>query len=122
MQPGSPDKALTWVGSSKRDLKAMPKPVQRKMGAALREAQHGGKSADAKPMKGNLRDVMEVVDDDEAGTFRVMYTTTIGEVVYVLDAFQKKSKTGIETSKADRERILQRLKRARREHEEAHNG
>jgi phage-related protein len=111
------DKSLAWVGSSRKDLRAMPEAVQRKMGAALREAQHGGKSADAKPMKGNLRDVMEIVDDDEAGTFRVMYTATIGDVVYVLAAFQKKSKTGIETSRADRDRVLWRLKRAREEHE-----
>lgn len=69
-------------------------------------------------MKGNLRDVVEIVGDDEAGTFRIMYTSAIGDVVYVLDAFQQKAKTGIETSQTDRGRILQRLKRARKEHEE----
>lgn len=43
-------------------------------------------------MKGDLRDVMEVRDDDEAGTYRLMYTTRIGTQVYILDYFQKKGK------------------------------
>jgi phage-related protein len=68
-------------------------------------------------MKGALRDVLEIVDEDVAGTFRVMYTTTIGTIICVLDAFQKKSKTGVGTSRGDLERILQRLKRAREEYE-----
>jgi phage-related protein len=68
-------------------------------------------------MKGRLRDIMEIVDSDESGTFRLMYTTTIGSSIYALDAFQKKSKTGIQTSPADQDRILQRLKRARSDDE-----
>ena len=97
----------------------MPAPVRRKMGQALRTAQDGGKSAIAKPMKGTLRDVIEISDNSEAGAFRVMYTTTLGQIVYVLDAFQKKSKSGNETPQADIERIVKRLMRAREKHEKS---
>jgi len=67
-------------------------------------------------MKGDLRDVMEVSDDDAAGTYRLTYTTKIGDIVYVLDYFQKKGTTGGATPKVDLDRILQRLKKAREKH------
>jgi phage-related protein len=96
----------------------MPPEVQRSMGFALRAAQQGGTAEYAFPMKGHLRDVVEIRDDDETGknTYRVMYTTTIGDVVYVLDAFQKKSKSGIATPQADLDRIEKRLKAAKEHH------
>ena len=66
-----------------------------------------------KSLKGKLRDVREIVVDDDGSTYRTMYTTRIGDVVYVLDAFQKKSKSGIATPQADLGRMEQRLKQAR---------
>jgi phage-related protein len=87
--------------------------VRKTMGAALRTAQRGGTSADAHPLRGDLRDVMEVPAGDENGAYRLMYTTDIGDVVYVLDFFQKKSKAGIAAPKADLDRIRLRLKKAR---------
>jgi len=50
LAPG--EKPLFWIGSSKRDLLAMPNSVVRQMGAALRVAQYGGKHPDAKSWKG----------------------------------------------------------------------
>jgi phage-related protein len=41
-----------WIGSSRRDLLAMPDPVQAEFGYALYEAQMGGKHGNAKPLKG----------------------------------------------------------------------
>jgi phage-related protein len=63
-------------------------------------------------MSGDLRDVLEVRADDDGCTHRLMYTTTIGDVLYVLDFFQKKSKSGIAAPKADLDRISQRLKKS----------
>ncbi len=75
----------------------------------------------ARPMSGTFRDVVEIVLDDERGTYRVMYTTTIGEMMYVLDAFQKKSKSGSATPQRDLDLIAQRLKKARDYHEQKEN-
>lgn len=107
---------LIWMGATKRDLAEAPASVRRTMGGAIRTAQQGGKSGDASPMKGDLRDVMEVRDDDEVGTYRLMYTTRIGMRVYVLDYFQKKGKSKAATPKADLDRIRLRLKKAREYH------
>ena len=67
-------------------------------------------------MKGSLRTVMEIVSDFDGGTFRAMYTTRIGDEIYVLHAFQKKSKKGIATPKPDLDVIESRLKTARQLH------
>ena len=66
----------------------------------------------AKPMKGLGAGVLEVVSDHRGGTFRSVYTVRFADRVFVLHAFQKKSKSGIATPKADIELIRQRLKQA----------
>ena len=109
-------KDCIWLGSTRRDLTEAPASVRRTMGGALRTAQQGGKSAEADPMKGDLRDVMEVRDSDESSIFRFMYTTKIGDSIYVLDYFQKKGTSGGSTRKEDLERVRQRLKKAREHH------
>lgn len=107
------DKELIWIGSSKDDLSAFPDDVKLVMGFALRMAQHGGKHQRAKPLKGYKgAGVMEIVDDFDGDTYRAVYTVRFEGVVFALDAFQKKSKTGIATAKADVDRIKTRLKKA----------
>lgn len=108
-----PAKAIRWVGSAKDDLSNMPIDIKYEVGAALWAIQIGETPANTKSLKGKLRDVREIVVDDDGSTYRTMYTTRIGDVVYVLDAFQKKSKSGIATPQADLDRIEQRLKQAR---------
>ena len=113
------DKELIWVGSSKQDLSAFPDDVKLVMGFALRVAQQGGKHASAKPLKGYKgAGVLEIVDDFDGDTYRAVYTVRFEGAVYALDAFQKKSKKGIATSKADLDRIRARLKRAEDMHAE----
>ena len=109
-------KEIVWMGSTKNDLAVAPTSVKRTMGGALRTAQQGCKSDDADPMKGDLRDVMEVRDHDEAGIYRLMYTTKIGEYIFVLDYFQKKGASGGSTRKEDLDRIRQRLRKAREQY------
>jgi phage-related protein len=105
-----------------KDLRAFPEEVKDVMGFALDMAQAGEKHPDAKPLTGGKAfkgaGVMEVVDDFDGNTYRAVYTVRFEGAVYVLDAFQKKSKTGSETPQADIERIKARLKMAR-EHYEA---
>ena len=109
------EKPIEWVASAKKDLKAMPEEVQDDVGYALDLAQRGLQADYAERMKGDLSDVTEIRTQNDPGdsTFRAMYTARIGDVVYVLDVFQKKSKSGIATPKPDLDRIRGRLKQAR---------
>jgi phage-related protein len=106
-------KYVLWVGSSKKDLMAMPDEVKSAFGFALYLAQQGKKHQNAKPLKGfSGAGVLEVVEDCLGDTFRAVYTVKIAEVIYVLHCFQKKSKRGIETPKQEIDLIRDRLKMA----------
>jgi phage-related protein len=106
-------KPLHWVGSSKKDMLAMPDDVVDVFGFALHLAQSGKKHGDAKPLKGfGGASVLEVVEDHMGDTYRAVYTVKIADSVYVLHCFQKKSKHGIETPKQDMDLIQERLKAA----------
>ena len=115
MVPGSAGSAkpLQWVGSSKEDLRAFPKDVRRVMGQAMFEAQRGTKHLDAKPMKGfGGTGVLEVVKRADGNTYRAVYTIRVTGVIYVLHAFQKRSKRGIATPRRDIDLIRSRLRTA----------
>lgn len=106
-------KPLLWVGSSKKDLQAMPGEVQDTFGYALHLAQRGGKHAQAKPLKGfGSAGVLEVVESEAGSTYRAVYTVKIAGAVYVLHCFQKKSTSGIATPKPDMDLVRDRLKAA----------
>ncbi|MBI4908729.1 MAG: type II toxin-antitoxin system RelE/ParE family toxin [Acidobacteria bacterium] len=106
-------KPLLWVGSAKRDLLALPALVQDFFGFALYLAQDGRRHEQAKPLKGfDSAGVLEVMEDWNRGTYRAVYTVKFEKAVFVLHVFQKKSKSGVATPKADIELIRQRLKAA----------
>ena len=104
------------MGQSKKAIRDMPEDVRREFGHSIRDAQMGFIPSNAKPMKGNLREVTEIVAEDDGDTYRAMYTTRLEGRVYVLDAFKKKSKSGKATPKADLDRIAERLKAAKALH------
>jgi phage-related protein len=111
-------KPIRWVGSSKEDVSAFPDDVKRRIGLALFEAQMGRKANYAKPLKGyGGAGVLEVVDDFDGDTFRAVYTVRFAEVLYVLHAFQKKSRRGIATPRSEIELIRTRLRRAAEDYE-----
>jgi phage-related protein len=106
-------KPLVWIGSSLDDLRAFPEEVRQVMGYALYLAQTGAKHADAKPLKGFAgAGVLEAIDDYAGDTYRAVYTVKFPNAVYVLHAFEKKSKRGNSTPRRDLETISLRLKRA----------
>jgi phage-related protein len=110
-----PLKPVVWVGSSRRDLRALPDVVQDHVGYALYVAQRGGKHQDAKVLKGyGGAGVLEIVRDYRGDTFRAVYTVRLAGAVYVLHVFQKKSKKGRATPKMDLKLIEQRLREAER--------
>lgn len=110
-------KPLAWIGTSKADLLDLPRKIQRTVGYALYLSQLGLTHTSVKPLSGfGGRGVLEIVEDDTGGTYRAVYTVKFKEAVYVLHAFQKKSKKGKETPKEEMEIIKKRLKIAENEH------
>ena len=88
------------------------------MGFALYEAQRGAKHVSAKPLRGfKGAGVLEVADDFDGDTFRAVYTVRFSDTVYVLHAFEKKSKRGISTPKREMDLIRVRLKLAHELHD-----
>lgn len=105
------EKPLEWIGSSHRDLMALPAHIRRFFGFALSLAQAGDRHDAAKVLKGfGGAGVLEVVEDDRGGTYRAVYTVQFAEAVFVLHCFQKKSKRGIATPKEELDIIRARLK------------
>lgn len=112
-------KEVIFVASAQEDLRAFPDDVKHVMGFALYEAERGGKHPAARPLKGfKGAGVLEIVDDYDGDTYRVVYTVRLEDELYVLHAFQKKSKKGIATPKPDLDLIAKRLAVAERIHAE----
>ena len=101
---------IFWEGSSKKDFKEFPVPVQKDMGVALFVVQFGQIPDSSKPWKGLGSGVYELVEDHRGDTFRAVYTVRVGNAVHVLHAFQKKSKSGIATPQPDVDLVEKRLK------------
>ena len=108
---------LEWVGSSRDDLKAFPDAVQDHIGFALYVAQIGQKHRDAKPLTALGSGVLEVVSDFDRNNYRAVYAVRFSDAVYVLHAFQKKSKRGISTPKPEIDLVKRRLKVAKQHHD-----
>jgi phage-related protein/predicted XRE-type DNA-binding protein len=84
---------VIWVGSSRRDLRGFPREVRREIGQALYTAQQGETDPSAKPLRGfGGASVLEIVAAQVGSTWRAVYTVCYREAIYVLHAFQKKSK------------------------------
>ena len=99
-----------WAGRVRR----FPDAVKHVVGYALYLAQEGEKHEDAKPLRGfGGSGTLEIVVDHRGNAYRAVYTVTLGDTVYVLHAFQKKSKRGIATPKQEIDLIKRRLKRAK---------
>ena len=114
-------KTLVWIGDSLANLRAFPAVVQDEMGYALYVAQSGQTHRSAKPLHGLGGGVMEIASNDRRGTFRAVYTVSFEDSIYVLHAFQKKSKSGIATPQAEIDMVRRRLKQLKSEFKNATN-
>jgi phage-related protein len=109
-------KPVDWVGSSYRDFRSFPDVVQDEM-YGLYLAQTGRMHSSAKALKGfGGAGVVELIENDGHGTYRAVYTVKFESAVYVLHAFQKKSKNGIQTPHEEMELVRRRLKIAEMDH------
>jgi len=119
MSEGQRLKPVEWVGSSLDDLRKFPEEVLDDVGFALYQAQRGGKHVSAKPLKGfKGAGVLEVVENHDGNTYRTVYTVRFESAIYVLHAFQKKSKKGIKTRQEELDLVERRLNRAAEHYED----
>ena len=103
-------KDLEWLGSTKKDLTKFPKGVIQEVGYALYCAQKGGRYNKTKPFKNCGSGVYEIAIKYDKNAYRAVYIVSLGDTVYVVHCFQKKSKRGIKTPQEEIEIIKQRLK------------
>ncbi|AOX04194.1 addiction module toxin RelE [Moorena producens PAL-8-15-08-1] len=104
-------KTVIWVGPSKKELLGFPEDVIDEVGYILYRVQKNKTHPHIKPLKG-LNGVLEIVSDYKTDTYRTVYAVKLGNTIYVLHAFKKKSKTGIKTPKQTMDLIKERLKQA----------
>ena len=103
-------------------MRRFPRGVRRDVGRALYAAQQGEIDPAAKPLRGfGGGSVLEIVASHRGDTWRAIYTVRYVEAIYVLRAFQKKSKSGIATPKNDMALVRQRLAETERLHRERQN-
>jgi len=103
---------VVWLGNSKKNLRDFPEGAQKLLGDELQLIQFGGMPKDAKPFKGVGSGVLEIALRYASDAYRVVLAVQIGRRIYVLHAFQKKSKKDIETPKRDVDLIKKRYAEA----------
>ncbi len=103
---------VVWLGNSKKSLRDFPDGAQKLLGDELQLIQFGGMPKDAKPFKGVGRGIFEIALRYASDAYRVVLALQIGSRIYVLNAFQKKSKKGIATRKRDVDLIKKRYTEA----------
>ena len=119
MVPDRARRPLHFIASSLTDLRGVPVAVRGAFGRQFLDAQYGDTPASAKPLKGfGGASVLELVEDDRSSTYRAVYTVRFERAVYVLHVFQKKSTTGIATSKGDMDIVRRRLQQAQRHYDQ----
>lgn len=107
----STTRSISWIKAARKSFDDFPEPVRLDALRALTIAAEGQKSDIAKPMKGLGAGVMEIVLRHRSDAWRVVYVLQIGADLWVVHAFQKKSKSGIATPKQDLDLVRDRIKR-----------
>jgi phage-related protein len=103
---------VLWVGSSKDDISALPRPVKATFGQRLWQVQNGETPLDMRSLTQFGTGVFELRERFDKNAYRLVYAVNLKKAIYVLHTFMKKSKSGIGLPKHDVELIEARLKRA----------
>ena len=101
-------KSIVFLGSSLDDLRGFPADARRQAGYQLDRVQRGLDPDDWRPMPSIGAGVREIRVRERAGAFRVIYVATFADAVYVLHAFQKKTR---QTAKRDLDLAASRLRK-----------
>jgi len=102
---------VSWIKAAIKDFEAFPADVQPVFLTALTVAAEGGKADMAKPMHGLGSGVFEIPVAFRGDAFRVVYAVQLADEIWVLHAFQKKSKQGAKTPKHEIDLVKDRLKK-----------
>ncbi len=102
---------ISWLKAASKDFERFPQGAQIEMARALTIVAEGGHPDIAKPLHGLGGGVLELALRHRGDAYRVVYALQVGTDVWVLHAFQNKSKSGIKTPKAEIDLIENRLKR-----------
>jgi len=105
---------ISWIKAARKDFEEFPEQAQMEILRALTIAAEGQKADTAKPMKGLGSGVFEIALAWRGDAYRTVYAVQLGRDIWVVHAFQKKSKTGIKTPKQEIDLIKQRLKQLRK--------
>jgi phage-related protein len=101
---------VSWIKAALKTFEAFPEEARSICLAALTIAAEGGKADIAKPMRGIGSGVLEIALPFKGDAFRVVYAVQIADEIWVVHAFQKKSKRGIKTPQHEIDLIKDRLK------------
>lgn len=102
---------VSWIKAARKDFDDFPKGAQLEMARVLTLLAEGQMPDIAKPLTGFGSGVMELALKHRGDAYQVVYALQIGDDMWGLHAFQKKSKTGIKTPKGEIDLIHERLKR-----------
>ena len=102
---------ISWIKAARKNFEQFPEDVQSDMRDALTLAAEGQMSGKAKPFKGLEGGVFEIASRHRGDAFRAIYAVKIDADIWVIHAFQKKSKSGVKTPRAEIDVIRERLKR-----------
>ena len=102
---------VSWLKGARKDFEDFPPGAQIEMAQALTILAEGRMPDIAKPLIGFDAGVMELALKHRGDAFRVVYVLKIDDDIWVIHAFQKKSKSGIKTPKQEIDLIHERLKR-----------
>ena len=105
---------IVWIKAARKAFSKFPMAAQDRINIALRIAAVGQKSDIAKPMKGMGAGVFEIALAYRSDAFRTIYAVNIGDRLIVVHAFQKKSKSGIKTPRAEVDLVRDRISRLKR--------
>lgn len=102
---------VSWIKAARKDFDEFPLGAQLEMARELTILAEGRMPDMAKPLTGFGSGVMELALKHRGDAFRMVYALQIDDDIWVIHAFQKKSKTGIKTPKAEIDLVHERLKR-----------
>jgi phage-related protein len=102
---------ISWIKAARKDFDAFLAAARDRLTDALDIVSAGGHPVIAKPLTGLGTGVLELALKHQGGAYRVVYAVQVGADIWVIHAFQKKSKSGIATPKAETDLIRERLKR-----------
>src|SRR6185503_18298221 len=100
-----------WIRAARKEFETFPEAVKATCLTSLTIAAEGSKSDIAKPMRGMGSGVFEIALAFRGNAFRMVYAVQLGQDIWVMHAFQKKSTRGIKTAKSEIDLIQDRLRR-----------